>query len=64
MGNVLPLRSIPEGIVVCNVEQHVGDRGSFARASGDYAIIISHNPDNGTSRVKLPFGAKNIVPSS
>ncbi|KNA11976.1 hypothetical protein SOVF_130090, partial [Spinacia oleracea] len=26
VGNVLPLRSIPEGDVVCNVEHHVGDR--------------------------------------
>ncbi|GJZ23588.1 60S ribosomal protein L8 [Tanacetum coccineum] len=63
VGNVLPIGSIPEGGVVCNVEHHVGDRGSFARASGDYAIVISHNPDNGTSRVKLPSGAKKIVPS-
>ncbi|GFZ05566.1 ribosomal protein L2 family [Actinidia rufa] len=50
VGNVLPLRSIPEGGVVCNVEHHVGDRGVLARASGDYAIVISHNPDNDTSR--------------
>ncbi|CAL9124510.1 unnamed protein product, partial [Musa textilis] len=53
VGNVLPLRSIPEGAVVCNVEHHVGDRGVLARASGDYAIVISHNPDNGTSRSYL-----------
>ncbi|KAJ1408805.1 Translation protein SH3-like domain superfamily [Sesbania bispinosa] len=32
-------------------------------ASGDYAIVISHNPDNDTSRIKLPSGAKKIVPS-
>jgi large subunit ribosomal protein L8e len=62
-GSVLPVRSIPEGGVICNVEHHVGDRGVFARASGDYAIVISHNPDNGTSRIKLPSGAKKIVPS-
>ncbi|KAG4137255.1 hypothetical protein ERO13_D07G060500v2 [Gossypium hirsutum] len=48
VGNVLPLRSIPEGAVVCNVEHHVADRGVFAWASGDYAIVISHNPDNDT----------------
>ncbi|RRT35870.1 hypothetical protein B296_00049212 [Ensete ventricosum] len=53
VGNVLPLRSIPEGAVVCNVEHHVGDRGVLARASGDYAIVISHNPDNGTSRLAI-----------
>ncbi|KAL2501170.1 Ribosomal Proteins L2 [Forsythia ovata] len=32
-------------------------------ASEDYAIVISHNPDNGTSRIKLPSGAKKIFPS-
>ncbi|KAG2308599.1 hypothetical protein Bca52824_028347 [Brassica carinata] len=63
IGNVLPLRSIPEGAVVCNVEHHVGDRGVLARASGDYAIVISHNLDNDTTRVKLPSGSKKIVPS-
>ncbi|PSR96319.1 60S ribosomal protein like [Actinidia chinensis var. chinensis] len=50
VGKVLPLRSILEGAVVCNVEHHVGDHGVSTRASGDYAIVISHNPDNGTSR--------------
>ncbi|KAJ6378942.1 hypothetical protein OIU78_029038 [Salix suchowensis] len=63
VGNVLPLRALPEGAVVCNVEHHVGDRGVFARASGDYAIVISHNPDNDTTRIKLPSGSKKIVPS-
>ncbi|PPD92076.1 hypothetical protein GOBAR_DD10991 [Gossypium barbadense] len=28
VGNVLPLRSIPEGAVVCNVEHHVGISGA------------------------------------
>uniref|UniRef100_A0A803LQE9 Large ribosomal subunit protein uL2 C-terminal domain-containing protein n=1 Tax=Chenopodium quinoa TaxID=63459 RepID=A0A803LQE9_CHEQI len=51
------------GAVVCNVEHHVVDRGVLARASGDYAIVISHNPDNDTSRIKLPSGSKKIVPS-
>ncbi|KAH0936173.1 hypothetical protein HID58_013290 [Brassica napus] len=57
VGNVLPLRSIPEGAVVCNVEHHVGDRGVLARASGDYAIVISHNPDNDTTR----NGCRNVM---
>ncbi|RXI06702.1 hypothetical protein DVH24_025838 [Malus domestica] len=51
VGNVLPLRSIPEGAVVCNVKHHVGDRGTLARASGDYAVVINHNPDNDTSSI-------------
>ena len=49
IGNVLPLHGIPEGVVVCNVEHHVGDHGVFTRASRDYAIMIIHNPGNGTS---------------
>ena len=53
--NVLPLRSTPEGAEVCNVEDHVSDRGVFARASGEWAIVASHDPDNGTSRIKLPY---------
>ena len=50
IGNVLPLHEIPEGAIVCNIERHVGDRGVFARVSEDYAIMISHNPNNGALR--------------
>ncbi|CAI8592724.1 unnamed protein product [Vicia faba] len=56
VSNVLPVRSIPEGALICNVEHHVGDRGAFARCSGDYVIVISHNPDSDTSSVKPPSG--------
>jgi len=41
-------------------EQKAGDRGSLARASGDYAIVVSHNPDNGITRIKLPSGSKKV----
>ena len=54
IGNVLPLLGIPEGAIVCNVEHHVSDHGVFAGASRDYAIMISHNPNNGTSTGMLP----------
>ncbi|KAF7059593.1 hypothetical protein CFC21_066479 [Triticum aestivum] len=47
IGNVFPLASLPEGAIAWDVEQHVGDRGALARASGDYAIVVSHNSDNG-----------------
>ena len=63
IGNVLPLEAIPEGTVVCNVEEKPGDRGAVARASGTYATVISHNRDNGTSRIKLPSGTKKTVNS-
>jgi len=64
IGNVLPLENIPEGALVCNVEQKVGDRGSIARASGGFCIVVAHNPDAGITRLKLPSGAKKIVPSA
>jgi len=63
VGNVMPLASMPEGAIVCNVEHRVGDRGTFAKASGDYAIVIAHNPDTGLTRVKLPSGAKKVLSS-
>eukprot|EP01099_Mayorella_cantabrigiensis_P008358 TRINITY_DN7864_c0_g1_i2.p1 TRINITY_DN7864_c0_g1~~TRINITY_DN7864_c0_g1_i2.p1 ORF type:complete len:259 (+),score=54.21 TRINITY_DN7864_c0_g1_i2:103-879(+) len=64
VGNVLPLISLPEGTIVCNVECKLGDRGCFARCSGNYATVISHNTDDGTTRIKLPSGAKKVVPSN
>ncbi|KAI3659145.1 hypothetical protein MP638_006835 [Amoeboaphelidium occidentale] len=63
VGNVLPLASMPEGTIVCNVEQKLGDRGSLARASGNYATIIGHNHDEGKTRIKLPSGSKKVVDS-
>mmetsp|Transcript_30074 Transcript_30074/g.57757 ORF Transcript_30074/g.57757 Transcript_30074/m.57757 type:complete len:261 (-) Transcript_30074:500-1282(-) len=63
IGNVLPVGSMPEGTIVCNLEAKVGDRGVLARASGDYAIVVAHNPDSGITRVKLPSGMKKIIPS-
>ena len=63
VGNVLPLKSIPEGSLVCNIEQYMGDRGSFARASGTYAIIVSHSDEDLKTKLKLPSGAKKSVSS-
>ena len=63
VGNVLPISQMPEGTIICNVEEKTGDRGKLARASGNYATVVSHNPDTGKSRVKLPSGAKKVVAS-
>lgn len=64
IGNVLPLGSVPEGTVVTNVEEKMGDRGVLGRTSGNYVTVIGHNPDEGKTRVKLPSGAKKIIKSS
>lgn len=64
IGNVLPIGSMPEGTIICNLEEKGGDRGALARSSGNYATVISHNPETKKSRVKLPSGAKKVVSSA
>ena len=64
VGNVLPISAMPEGTVVCNLEEKSGDRGRIARTSGNYATIIAHNLDTRRTRVKMPSGAKKILPSA
>ncbi|GMI59871.1 hypothetical protein ScalyP_jg2379 [Parmales sp. scaly parma] len=63
IGNILPLTSVPEGTIVCNIECRAGDRGKFARCSGDYAVVVSHDEEKGTTRIRLPSGGKKTVPS-
>ena len=55
---------MPEGTIVCNVEEQHGDRGTLARTSGNYATVIGHNTDTKKTRVKLPSGAKKVVSSN
>ncbi|OMH79054.1 60S ribosomal protein L8 [Zancudomyces culisetae] len=63
VGNVLPVGILPEGTVVCNVEEKPGDRGALARTSGNYGTIIGHG-DDGRTRIKLPSGSKKTVLSA
>lgn len=60
IGNCLPLGSMPEGTIVCGVEEKLGDRGKLAKASGNYATIVAQNPDAHRTRVKLPSGSKKV----
>jgi len=64
VGNILPVGSMPEGTIVCSLEEKTGDRGRIAKASGNYATVVSHNPDTKKTRVKLPSGSKKIIPSA
>jgi len=63
IGNILPVGQMPEGTIICNIEEKSGDRGKLARASGDYATVVSHNKDTKVTRVKLPSGIKKAIPS-
>jgi large subunit ribosomal protein L2 len=44
-GNVLPLKNIPEGVSVFNIEQRPRDGGQFVRSSGSSARVISKSKD-------------------
>jgi len=63
IGNILPVGIMPEGTIICNIEEKSGDRGKLARTSGGYATVVTHNKDSGVTRVKLPSGVKKVVPS-
>lgn len=54
VGNVLPLGSIPEGTIICNIELSPGDGGKMARSSGSYATVVAHTPEK--TMIKLPSG--------
>lgn len=51
-GNTLPLREIPEGVPIYNIETQPGDGGKLARSSGTYAFVVTHN--RGSTRIRLP----------
>jgi large subunit ribosomal protein L2 len=53
-GNTLPLGEIPEGVLICNIENSPEDGGQFARSSGAYAVLVAH--DVGKTVVQLPSG--------
>ena len=64
LGNVMPIGTMPEGTIISNLEEKTGDRGKLARASGNYATVIAHNPDTKRTRVKLPSGTKKVWSST
>ncbi|RUM34101.1 MAG: 50S ribosomal protein L2 [Archaeoglobus sp.] len=53
-GNITTLMNIPEGTPVCNIEAQPGDGGKFARASGTFALVVSHEEDR--VLIQMPSG--------
>lgn len=41
-GNVVPLRDLPEGTIIFNIEGKPGDGGKFVRTSGTFARVVGH----------------------
>jgi large subunit ribosomal protein L8e len=63
VGNILPIGKIPEGTLVCNLEERAGDKGCLVRTTGCYAIIVGHG-ENGQTRIKLPSGTRKTLGSN
>ena len=47
-GNILPLKAIPEGTRIFNIESQPGDNGKFCRSAGAFARILSKTKNNVT----------------
>jgi large subunit ribosomal protein L2 len=59
-GNALPLRNIPVGTVVHNVELRPGGGGKMARSAGSSVQLVAKEGTNATLR--LPSGEMRMVP--
>ena len=59
-GNVLPLKVIPVGTIIHNVEMKPEKGGQLARAAGGYAQLVGR--DNGYAQIKLGSGELRLVP--
>ncbi len=61
-GNAMPLRAIPIGTIVHNVELKPGAGGQMARAAGTYVQIVGR--DRGYALLKLSSGEVRMVASA
>lgn len=58
-GNVLPLRNIPLGTHIHNIEMRVGKGGQMVRSSGSYAQLMAK--EGRYAQVKLPSGEVRMI---
>lgn len=61
IGNTLPLKKVPEGTYIYNIESRPGDGGKFVRSSGTYATLIAH--DINKTVIQLPSGVMKTLNS-
>ena len=61
-GNCLPLKKMPTGTQVYNVELNPLKGGQLARAAGNYLIFASLS--NGYAQLKMPSGEIRLVPEN
>jgi len=59
-GNAMPLRSMPTGTTVHNIELRPGQGGKMARSAGSSAQLVAK--EGGKALLRLPSGAMRRVP--
>ena len=59
VGNALPLRNIPTGTVIHNIELHAGRGGQIVRSAGASAQLMAKEGDYAV--VRLPSGEQRLV---
>lgn len=60
VGNCLPLKNIPVGTTIHNIEMKPGKGAQLARSAGSFANLVGK--DSGYAQLKLPSGELRIVP--
>src|SRR5690349_18707132 len=58
-GNAMPLRNIPVGTIVHNVELKQGRGGQMARSAGTYLQLVGR--DQGNALLRMPSGEVRMV---
>lgn len=61
IGNTMPLRSIPVGTLVHNIELKPGAGGQYARAAGTFATLLQHVDDK-YGLIRLKSREQRLVP--
>ena len=59
-GNCMPLKYIPDGVLVHNIEMKPGKGAQMARSAGAYARIMAN--ESGLITLKLPSGEMRMIP--
>jgi large subunit ribosomal protein L2 len=60
-GNAMPLRSIPVGTIVHNVEMKPKSGGKIARSAGTYVQLVGK--DRGLALLRMVSGEQRVVPA-
>lgn len=62
VGNILPLKNVPEGTYIYNIEGQKDDGGKLVRGSGTYAVMMTKTQTH--ANIRLPSGKTKNVPVS